>query len=157
MMMALSTGVSMVGQLQQGRAQKAAANAQATQDQLAAAQQQEQAQQEAGRIRRAGERTQGAARAQLAASGVRVDSGSALLIDEEIGMNSEQDAMNTLLTGQRRSDASMFSASQARARGSNAMSASVLGAISTGVQGWKGVSSRTQPGRKFTTFAEGEY
>jgi hypothetical protein len=34
----------------------------------------------------------------------------------------------------------MFAAGQSRARGRNAMASSVLGAVSTGLQGWKGVS-----------------
>lgn len=157
-MLAVSAAVSMAGTLAQGIAQKRAANAQAQQDEHIAAQQRDQAMQEADRIRRAGERTQGQARAQLAASGIRVDSGSALLIDEEIGYESELDAQNTLLTGERGARASEYSASMARARGSNAMTGSILSAVGTGVgaglQGWKGVK---QPARGHATFAEGEY
>lgn len=142
-MLAISAAVSMAGQLAQGIAAKRAGDAQARQDENIAAQQRDQALQEAERIRRAGERTQGAARAQLAASGIRVDSGSALLIDEEIGYESELDAQNTLLTGERGARASQYSASVARARGSNALTGSILSAVGTGagaaLQGWKGV------------------
>jgi hypothetical protein len=138
-MMAISAGVNVVGQLQQGAAARAAGDAQAQQDERLAAQQRDQAQGEAERIRRAGARQQGAARAQFAASGVDVNSNAPLQIEEFIGRESERDAMNVLLTGQRQSDASLFNASQARARGVNAQRASVLGAISTGLQGWKGV------------------
>jgi hypothetical protein len=139
MMMAMSAAVSVVGQLAQGRAQKAAANAEAAQMQNLALQQQDQAEQEAERIRKAGRRAQGQARAQLAASGVRVDEGSAVLIDEDIARESENDAQMTLLTGKRQARSSRFAADQARAAGSNAMTGSVLGAVSTGLQGWKGI------------------
>lgn len=157
-MLAVSTAVSMAGALAQGVAAKRAANVQAQQEEHIAAQQREQASREAERIRRAGERTQGQARAQMAASGIRVDSGTALQIDEEIGFESELDAQNTLLTGERGARASEFSASVARARGANAKTGSILSAVGTGVgaglQGWKGVK---QPARGHATFAEGEY
>jgi hypothetical protein len=157
-MMAISTGLSVVGSLAKGVADRRAADVEARQSEHLAAQQQDQALQEAERIRRAGKRTQGAARAQLAASGIRVDDGTALVIDEEIGGESEKDAFNTLLTGKRQADASRASASMARARGRNAMTSSVLGSISTGVQGWKGVKAAAPASRKgHDTFAEGEY
>ena len=63
MMMALSTGVSVVGQLAQGQAAKQAANAEARNAENLAAQTRDAAQQEAARIRKAGDRTRGAARA----------------------------------------------------------------------------------------------
>ena len=138
-MMAIGAAVSIAGTLAQGQAQKKAAQAEAAQAELIASQQQEAAADEAARIRKAGEKTKGAARAQMAANGIRVDEGTALRIDEEIERDSEMDAMNTLLTGQRRAQASQFAASQARARGSNAQTASVLGAVSTGLNAWKGV------------------
>lgn len=145
MMLALSMGMSMAGTLAQGVAQRRAADAEAQQMENIAAQQQDQAQAEAERIRRAGERTQGAARAQLAASGVVVDEGSAVLIDQEIGRTVEEDAQMTLLTGKRQAGASRFSASMARAQGRNAQTASVLGAVSTGLQGWKGIKINDVP------------
>lgn len=153
--LALSAGVSAVGQLQQGRANRKAGEAQASQDERLAAQQQDSAREEADRIRRAGDRTRGAARAQVAASGISVNSGSALLIDEEIDRNAESDAMEVLLTGKRQSDASLSSAGQARARGRNAQTASVLGAVSTGLQGWRGVSARQ--GRTVPIYENPEY
>lgn len=140
-MLAITTAVSMAGTLAQGVAAKRAGDDQARIEENQAAQQMDQAGQEAERIRKAGKRTQGAARAALAASGIRVDEGTALTIDDEIGYESELDAQMTLLTGKRGARASQFSAAQARARGSNAMTSSVLGAVSTGLQGWKGVSS----------------
>jgi hypothetical protein len=143
-MMALNTGVSMMGQLQEGRARKAAGDMQAQQDRARAGQEEDAANQEADRIRRAGRRTQGAARAAFAGSGIDVNSGSAMTVDEEIGRDSEKDAFNTLLTGKRRAGAYRFNADQAAAAGRNAKTASVLGAAATGMQGWKGVK-QAQP------------
>lgn len=139
MMMALSTGVSVVGQLQQGQAARQSANAEARAAENLAAQNRDAAMQEAGRIRKAGDRTRGAARAQLAASGIDVNSGTAVTIDGDIAANSESDAYNTLLTGERKSTSLQDSASIARSRGRNAVSSSMLGAVSTGLQGWKAV------------------
>lgn len=156
-MMALSAGLSAVGSLAQGMAQRNAANAEAQQAERQAAQMKDEALQEAERIRKAGRRTQGAARAQLAASGIKVDEGSALQIDEQIGYDSELDAQNTLLTGKRRSDAAKFQASQARARGRNAMTASVLGAVTTGLQGWKGVKDASPYRYKLPEYPGAEY
>ena len=92
MMMALSTGVSVAGQLAQGQAAKAAANAEARAAENLAAQTRDAAQQEAVRIRKAGDRARGAARAQLAAAGIDVNSGTAVTIDGDIGTNAELDA-----------------------------------------------------------------
>jgi hypothetical protein len=139
MMMALSTGVSVVGQLQQGQALKQAANAEARNAENLAAQTRDAAMQEAKRIRLAGDRTRGAARAQLAASGIDVNSGTAVTIEDDIGTNSELDAYNTLLTGDRKATSLQDSAAISRARGKNAVTSSMLGSVSTGLQGWKAV------------------
>jgi hypothetical protein len=139
MMMALSTGVSVVGQLQQGQAAKQAANAEARNAENLAAQTRDAAMQEAARIRKAGDRTRGAARAQLAASGIDVNSGTAVTIEDDIGTNSELDAYNTLLTGDRKATSLQDSAAISRARGKNAVTSSMLGSVSTGLQGWKAV------------------
>jgi len=139
MMMALSTGVSVVGQLQQGQAAKAAANAEARNAENLAAQTRDAAMQEAKRIRLAGDRTRGAARAQLAASGIDVNSGTAVTIEDDIGTSSELDAYNTLLTGDRKATSLQDSAAISRARGKNAVTSSMLGSVSTGLQGWKAV------------------
>jgi hypothetical protein len=140
-MLAISAGVSAGGQLLAGRAQMKAGEAQAKQAAIASAQERDVAEQEAARIRKAGDRQRGAARAQLAASGVAVNEGSSLTIEDEISQGAEMDAMNTLLTGKRRSDAQQASGRQALKAGRNAMISSVLGATSTALQGWKGVSS----------------
>lgn len=156
-MMALSAGMSAAGMLVQGAAANRAGNAQAAIDAQQAAQQKDAAEQEAARVRKAADRTRGAARAQMAASGIRVDSGSALLIDEEITRDSESDAMELLLTGKRRSDSLMTSARNSISAGRGAMAGSVLGAVGTGLQGWKGVKAAQaldpQPGLTTGDFA----
>jgi hypothetical protein len=156
-MMAISAGISMVGSLAQGVAARRAAAVEGAQMDNLAAEQRDAAEQEAERIRKAGKRQAGAARAQLAASGVVVDKGSAVLIDQEILGESERDAQMTLLTGKRQSRASSFAADQARAGGRNAMTGSVLGAVSTGLQGWKGIKPDT--GYRYTvpTYDGAEY
>lgn len=154
MMLALSTGMSVIGQIQQGKAQNAALqqqaqnnDAQAKIDAIQAERETVAAAEEAKRIRKAGARQASAASAQLAASGIAVDSGSAININEDITRGAESDAMNTLLTGERRSEAYRFSsgqqtraASSARAAGSNAIASSILAAGGTALQGWRGVS-----------------
>lgn len=144
-LMALSTGVSVAGQLSQGRAQQRAANADAAAQDIAAAQERDAAMVEAKRIRAAGDRASGAARAQLAASGVDVGSGTAVVIDQEITQGAETDAEYMLLTGDRRGRAYNTAAAQSRARGKGAVAGSVLGAVSTGLQGWKAVKEQKTP------------
>lgn len=140
--MALSAGVSVAGQLAQGQAQRRAANADAQAQELAAAQERDAAMVEAARIRKAGERTAGTARAQLAASGIDVGSGTAVVIDQNITQDANTDAEYTLLTGERRGRAYDASAAQSRARGKNAVAGSVLGSVTTGLQGWKAVKDQ---------------
>ena len=140
-MMAISAGVSVMGQIQQGQAQKQAADAQAREQDIAAQQNREAATQEAAKIRKAGERQAGASRAALAGAGIVVDSGTGVNINEDIYRGSESDAFNTLLTGERQASSLNRSASQSRAAGDNAVTGSLLGAASTaarGYAGWKG-------------------
>lgn len=146
MMMAISAGVTVVGQIAQGQAQKQAANAQAREAENQAAAEQVAASEEAKRIRKAGEKTASAARAQLAASGINADMGSAVNINEDIYRNSESDAMNTLLTGQNRAGSYQRSANQSRIAGKNAQTASLLstvGTVTQGYAGWKNAPKRT--------------
>jgi hypothetical protein len=159
MMLALSTGMSVIGQIQQGRANKQALEQTARNNEQQAAIDQIQAQretvaatEEAKRIRKAGDRQAAAARAQLAASGIAVGEGSAININEDITGGAESDAMNTLLTGERRAESYRTSAGQrigaassARAAGSNAMTSSILGAGATALQGWRGVGGSGGP------------
>lgn len=138
----IASGLAAAGTIYEGNAKKQAQDAQALGDDIQAAQEIEASKQEAIRIRRAGEKTAGAARAALAASGISVDSGTAININEDITQGAELDAFNTILTGKRKADAFQRSASQARAVGQNAVSASILSAAASGAKsyaGWKGV------------------
>lgn len=140
-MMAISAGVSVMGQLHEGQARKQAADAQALEHDIAAAQSREAAKQEADRIRKAGDRQAGSARAAMAGAGIVVDQGSAVNINEDIYRGAESDAFNTLLTGERQASAYNRQASMSRAAGDNAVTSSILSAASTAGQayaGWKG-------------------
>ncbi len=157
-MMALSSAVSIAGQLAEGRARRAAGDADTRVLQQQGRQQEDQALQEADRIRRSARKTTGAARAQMAASGIDVNSGTALDIEAEIVHDSERDAFNTLLTGKRRGDAARYAAAQAGAKGANGQFSSTLGAVSTGLQGWKGVKKAEPEYRyKVPNFDGAEY
>jgi hypothetical protein len=151
MMMAISTGISVAGQVAQGQAKKEAGDAQAREFQIAADQNAVAAQQEAARIRKAGEKTAGAARAALAGAGIVVDQGSAVNINEDIYRNSETDAYNTLLTGERQSGSLMRKASQSSAEGNNSLTASLLSSGVTGAEGyagWKRAARDPQTGER---------
>lgn len=143
--MAISAGVSVAGQLAQGQAQKQAKDAQAHEYDIQAAQAKVDAEQEAKRIRAAGEKTAGAARAALAGAGINVDSGSAININEDIYRNSESDAFNTLLTGSNRAASYGRSASQSRGAGKDAESASLLSAATTAGNAYAGWKSARVP------------
>jgi hypothetical protein len=141
MALAISTGVSVAGQIAQGQAQKQAKDAQALEYDIQAAQSKQSAMDEAKRIRAAGEKTAGAARAALTGAGVVADQGSAVNINEDIYQKSESDASNVLLTGDNRANSYGRSASMARGAGRDAQSASLLGAATTAgnaYAGWKG-------------------
>jgi hypothetical protein len=73
----------------------------------------------AGRIRQAGAAELGQARAQAAASGVKLDSGSVLQIERQIVQNVEQDAMSAILTGKNRAAGLRQSASMYQLAGLN--------------------------------------
>lgn len=145
MMMAISAGVSVMGSIAQGQAQKQAADAQAREYENQANAAKVAATQEAVRIRKAGEKTAGAARAALAASGVVVDAGTGVNINEDIYRNSESDAQNTLLTGSNQASSLNRSANQSRIAGNNAVTSSLLGAASAGMQGYAGWKSAQTP------------
>jgi len=84
----------------------------------------------AKRIRRAGEQELGSARAQAAASGVKLTSGSVLEVEREIVRNVEQDALSAILTGQRRADSLLQSAKYEERAGRMAAFNSFFGAAS---------------------------
>lgn len=143
MALALSAGVSAMGAIAQGNAQKQAKDAQAAEYELQAQQSKAAAQEEAKRIRAAGEKTVSASRTAMAGAGVVADQGSAVNINEDIYQKSESDAYNVLLTGDNRAASYGRSAGMARAAGRDAQSSSLLSAATTAgsaFAGWKGGS-----------------
>jgi hypothetical protein len=139
--LAIGAGMSMLGSIQQGQAEKQAKDAQAQEYEQQAEQAKVAAQEEAKRIRAAGEKTVSASRTAMAGAGVVADQGSAVNINEDIYQKSESDAYNVLLTGDNRASSYKRSASMARKAGADAQSASLLrGATSvvSSFAGWKG-------------------
>lgn len=103
---------------------------------------------EAERIRKAAKKQRSEAVAALAASGVDVNSSTALKIDEEISRGAEEDAFLTLTGGGDRAARLNAEASGARMAGKQAQTAGYLNAgsslLSSGssiARGWKRTSS----------------
>lgn len=110
---------------------------------FAAQQEQEQALQTAAIIRRAGQRQTGQARAALAASGVRVDEGSAALVQQDITRNAEMDAFQALLDGGRRARSIQTDGQMARISGQAQAKASQVSAAGTLLMGFaQGASAK---------------
>jgi len=105
------------------------------------------AQVEADRIRKAAKRQKSAAIAAAAASGVDVDSASAVKIDEEINKNAEEDAYLTLVGGSDRAarlnqqaTADRYAGDAARTAGKINQASTLLSAAGTAAnagRGWK--------------------
>lgn len=115
-LMAVGTGVNVIGQISSARSQRrqlesqaGAMEGQAQQVEgaayLQAAQTREEAQQQARLIQRAARNVRSATTVAYAGSGVRVGEGSAAVVDEAILRDSEQDASMSILTGERRASA----------------------------------------------------
>lgn len=88
-------------------------------------------------MRKLGKKQQSEARAALAAAGVEVGAGSAVVIDQQIGRNVEADAQEELLSGVRRSQRLEQDAAASEIQGSNAMSRSMLAAGGSVATGWR--------------------
>lgn len=97
---------------------------------------------QADRIRKAQKYAISQANAANAASGVAIGEGSALRINEQIYRDSESDAYNTLLTGERRAKSSTDQGAIVRRQGVNAETAGYLTAgasvLSAGAKNTKG-------------------
>lgn len=151
--MAASTAMSMIGQAQQGAAQKKAANAPAQQVLNDGAYRADAAKQQAEKIRKAGAAQQGEAKASLAASGVKLGEGTALEVQKTIDTNVEEDALSALLSGKRITDSSQQEAKLLGKAGDNAVTNSVFGAGATMLKaGWK----TTAIGRETTATGKGD-
>lgn len=131
LLMVASTGMSVMGQLSQGQAQKDmyAAQAQATVND--AAYRSDAATAQAEKIRKAGKAQIGEANASLAASGVKLGQGSALEVKKSIIQNSEEDALSAILSGKRTVAAADKEASMLNQAGDNAVTNSYMGAAGT--------------------------
>lgn len=137
-------GMQGFSMLQQGKQASAMANYEAKQAEANAAAERGAAAVRADKIRKMGRMQRSSARAALAASGANVGEGTALVIDQQIGRDAEEDALTEIMTGGRRADALNTQAELSRISGSNARSASYLGAAGSvlaggyqAARGWK--------------------
>lgn len=145
MLMAIGTGVSVLGQLQQGQQQKEMYNAQAQATINDAAYRSDAATAQAEKIRKAGKAQVGEANAALAASGVKLGQGSALEVKKSIIQNSEEDALSAILSGKRITQTANQEASMMARAGDNAENNALMGAAGTALSaggqylsgGWK--------------------
>jgi hypothetical protein len=133
--MAVGTVLQAQSQEEQGKQQQALANAQADQQDIQAAQERDAAMAQAEKIRRAGRRQASEAEAAYAASGVSVGTGTPVRVNESIYRDSEEDAFNTILTGERRGRSLNTEANLTRTSGANARSAGNTAATSSLLSG----------------------
>lgn len=142
--MVVGTGVSVYSQQQQAKQQQEAANEQAklTIDQAAAEADARKAQ--AQNIRKLAKAQRGEAKTSLAASGVKLGSGTALEVDKAIIQGSEEDALSAILSGNRITDTANREAQSLIKAGNNARSnanmqsaATVLQSAGSIASGWK--------------------
>lgn len=124
-------GMSAMQQISAGRNANLQGQVQGQGLDYAAQQEQESALQTAGIIRRAGQRQVGQTKGSIAASGVKVDEGSAAELTQQIAHDSEMDAFQALLEGGRRSRALGVEAVGARAQGAAAKAAGYVNATGT--------------------------
>lgn len=96
--MAVSSVMGAKGNQDSANAQATQIRQDASQDQVSAQQIQDQGYQTAKRIRQKGDENTGAADAAMAASGVDVSQGTAQDVRKKITQNTEQDALNTILS-----------------------------------------------------------
>lgn len=134
LLMVASTGMSVMGQIQQGQQQKEMYNAQAQQTLNDAAYRADAAKAQAEKIRRAGRAQVGEANAALAASGVKLGEGTPLEVQKSITQNSEEDALSSILSGKRSTTAAQQEAQLLGKAGDNAVTNSQYGAASTVLQ-----------------------
>ena len=141
-LMAVSTGLQVVGQLSRGQQQQDWAEWQAEQARADAQAAREEGEVRSERIRRLGRRQQSEARAALAASGVETGAGTAVVIDRQIGRDAEADAEQERLAGLRRGAQRDQEGEAYRIHGRNAATGSMLAAGATLATGWRPSSLR---------------
>jgi hypothetical protein len=118
-------------QIQQGKNANTLAGAQAGLLDYQAQVERQAAMQEATNIREDARSVQGSARTAYAASGVKVDTGTAAMVDEKIIRESEQDAFMAILEGNRRARGMNTAASTERIQGRQAQRAGYVNAAGT--------------------------
>lgn len=99
-----TSGVAAYGQMQAADAASDAQEAQGRQLAQQAGREQDAANAQAERIRSAAKRQRAEAAAAFSASGVSVDAGTPLKIDQEIARGGELDALNTIISGGREAE-----------------------------------------------------
>jgi hypothetical protein len=159
---AAGTAISMV---HQGQVQKNWANYQAKKEENDAKAEVAASMVEADNLRRAARRQRAAAAAQLAGSGIALDSGMALAIDEDIAQRGEEDALTTILNAGNSAAQRRANAEALRIQGSQALKASYINAGNTVLSaagdaamsyskyGAKGKTKTTTPGNQGRTFS----
>lgn len=130
-MSAVFVAIQAYGQFEAGQNQRRLYNNQALQADYQAQLEHEAGQQQARVIRREGQRAVGAATAGYAASGVMVDSGSAVETQRDITHAAEHDAFQAILDADRRSRGQRLEAVNARESGNMASAAGLLNAATT--------------------------
>lgn len=130
-LLAVSTAVSVHGQMQAASAAADAAQFQGEQLSRQAGQEQDSANAEAEKIRKAARAAQGDAIAAVSASGVSAMDGSPLRIVEDIGRDGELDALNAIITGNRRATSLIDQANQVGRAAKSQAAAARTGAVAT--------------------------
>lgn len=154
---AASAAYSAYSSVQQGKQAQLNAEAQSEQAQADADDAASAAVVQAERIRKMGRIQSSEARASLAGSGVEVDAGTTLNINEEITKNAEEDAVMTILNGERQkrrgyvdaSNMELYGRQQRAAANSQAVGSILSAGAQAGMAGWKSSAKNgqvTQPG-----------
>lgn len=142
------TAVSAVGAISQGQQAKKMGQFQQEQAAADAQAEREAGQVRADKLRKMGRLQKSEARAALSKSGVVADAGSALEIQSDITMRSEEDALSEILTGTRRSSRLNQEGELSSRAGDNAYTAGILGAGKSVLSGAASYQALKQPGWK---------
>ena len=133
-LLAVSAVVGAVTAISAGQQQQKMANRQAQEVLNQGAYREDAAKAQADKIRRAGLAQRGEAKAALAAGGVKLSEGTALEIDKTIATRSEEDALSSILSGERAGSSARSEADMLKTAGENAVNNSYGKAASTVLQ-----------------------
>lgn len=146
LMLAASAGVQAMGQIQQGRSVRDAANLDADRLDWQASQERLDAAADARMVARQGRNARGAVTTAIASSGVKLGEGSALDAERLAAENAYSDEYMAILNGERRARAMEMEASTRRRAGRDARRAASTAAFTTllsagaqgmGAAGWR--------------------